>query len=301
MDNLAHRIASFDKKVIGTIKSEINHRVTIPKNEHIMETQTLFFEVLAQPKAKERMNLRKECSNTEIWNLILENIFNQQKNKKRNLTEILNNRYSAKDFDPNKKISAEDFEELKSLLRMSPSSVNIQPWHFIIATTDEGKKRMAKGVQGQLIFNEPKFLNASCVVLFCAKTHKDEAYKEHIAETEDKDGRFPNEDIKQMMNIGRNMFINIHEKQLDDLPHWLEKQAYLNMGQFLLGAATLGIDACAMEGIDINTLNAEFGLKEKGFTAIAAVAIGYRVETDFNIPAKTPKSRLPFEEILTVI
>jgi nitroreductase/dihydropteridine reductase len=218
-----------------------------------------------------------------------------------NLTEILNNRYSAKAFDPSKKISPEDFEQLKSLLRMSPSSVNIQPWHFIIATTDEGKTRMAKGVQGQLIFNEPKFLSASCVVLFCAKTNTDEAYKEHIAETEDKDGRFPNEEIKQMMNIGRNMFINIHEKQLNDLPHWLEKQVYLNMGQFLLGAATLGIDACAMEGIDINTLNEEFGLKEKGFTAIAVVALGYRVETDFNNPAKTPKSRLPFEEIMTVI
>lgn len=61
-----------------------------------------------------------------------------------NLTVILNNRYSAKDFDPNKKISAEDFEQLKSLLRMSPSSVNIQPWHFVIATTDEGKKEWQK-------------------------------------------------------------------------------------------------------------------------------------------------------------
>lgn len=55
VDNLAHRIASFDKKVIGTIKSIINNRVTIPKNEHIMETQTTFFEALTQPEAAVRM------------------------------------------------------------------------------------------------------------------------------------------------------------------------------------------------------------------------------------------------------
>jgi dihydropteridine reductase (EC 1.5.1.34) len=218
-----------------------------------------------------------------------------------NLTKVLNNRYSTKAFDPNKKISDEDFEQLKSLLRMSPSSTNLQPWHFIIAATDAGKARMAKGVQGSLKFNEPKIVNASHVVLFCSKTTADEAYKKHIADTEDKDGRFPNEEIKQMMENGRNLFVNIHKNELSDLQHWLEKQVYLNIGQFLLGAATLGIDACPMEGIDVKAMNEEFGLEEQQLTAIVAVTLGYRLETDFNIPAKTPKSRLPFEEILTII
>lgn len=218
-----------------------------------------------------------------------------------NLTEIVNKRYSAKAFDPNKKISTEDFEQLKSLLRMSPSSVNIQPWYFVVATTEEGKARMAKGVQGGLKFNEAKILTASCVVLFCSKIDTDEAYHSHILDAEEKDGRFPNPEIKEMMKTGRNTFVGLHAQQLNDLPHWLEKQVYLNMGQLLLGAATLGIDACPMEGIDINTMNEEFGLTAKGYTATAAVALGYGVETDFNIPTKTPKSRLPFEEILTVI
>ena len=42
-----------------------------------------------------------------------------------NLTEILNNRYSAKEFDTTKKISDADFEQIKSLLRLSPSSTNL--------------------------------------------------------------------------------------------------------------------------------------------------------------------------------
>ena len=61
-----------------------------------------------------------------------------------NVIKALNWRYSTKDFDPNKKISEEDFAKVKEILRMSPSSTNLQPWHFVIANTDEGKKRMAK-------------------------------------------------------------------------------------------------------------------------------------------------------------
>lgn len=218
-----------------------------------------------------------------------------------NLIGILNNRYSTKSFDPTKKIAEEDVEQLKSLLRLSPSSVNIQPWHFVIAATEEGKQRMAKGVQGNYKFNEAKILNASHVVLFCVKTTVDEAYKDHIAEAESKAGRFPNEQIKQMTKDGRTLFVNIHKEMLKDEQHWLEKQVYLNLGQFLLGAAALGIDACPMEGIDARILNEEFGLTEKGLTAVTAVALGYKTESDFNDPAKTPKARLCVEEILTVV
>lgn len=141
-----------------------------------------------------------------------------------NLISILNNRYSTKAFDQTKKIAAEDFDQLKSLLQMSPSSVNIQPWYFVIATTEAGKQQMAKGVQGNYKFNEAKILSASHVVLFCCKTNVDEAYKDHIAESEANAGRFPNEQIEQMTKDGRTLFVNIHKEMLKDEQHWLEKQ-----------------------------------------------------------------------------
>ena len=46
----------------------------------------------------------------------------------KNITEAMKWRYSTKDFDTNKKISKEDFQSLKDILRLSPSSTNIQPW-----------------------------------------------------------------------------------------------------------------------------------------------------------------------------
>jgi nitroreductase/dihydropteridine reductase len=71
------------------------------------------------------------------------------------------------------------------------------------------------------------------------------------------------------------------------------------MGNFLLGAAAIGIDALPMEGVDLKALDEEFSLREKGYTAVGVVALGYRHEADFNSTDKTPKSRLPQEYIIT--
>lgn len=218
-----------------------------------------------------------------------------------NLKETLNWRYTTKEYDPIQKISDTDMAEVKNLLRMSPSSVNLQPWHFILAETKEGKERIAKGTQGFFQFNEPKVTNASAVVLFCAKIDADDTYYEHIADTEDKSGRFPNDDVKNGFLGAVKTFAGIHKYDLKDLQHWMEKQVYLNIGSFLLGVAKLNIDATPMEGIDVKALDEEFGLREKGYTALVAVSLGYRAESDFNSTEKTPKSRLPESEIFTVI
>tara|TARA_R110002051_G_scaffold52783_1_gene99946 strand:+ start:117 stop:776 length:660 start_codon:yes stop_codon:yes gene_type:complete len=218
-----------------------------------------------------------------------------------NLQETLNWRYTTKEYDSTKKISDADMAKVKNLLRKSPSSVNLQPWHFIVAETTEGKARIAKGTQGFFHFNEPKVINASAVVLFCSKIDADDVYYQYIADTEDKNGRFPNEDIKNGFLGAVKAFAGIHKYDLKDLQHWMEKQVYLNIGSFLLGVASLGIDATPMEGIDVKALDEEFGLRAKGYTSLVAVSLGYRTESDFNSPDKTPKSRLPESEIFTLI
>lgn len=40
-------------------------------------------------------------------------------------------RFTAKKFDVNKKIPRDDVEKLKTILQLSPSSVNSQPWVFL--------------------------------------------------------------------------------------------------------------------------------------------------------------------------
>ena len=215
------------------------------------------------------------------------------------IIKALERRYSAKEFDPTKKIDNKTLEDIKILLQKSPSSTNIQPWHFVIATSEEGKSRIAKGTQGFFSFNEKKVLDASAVVVFATRITADETFLNHILEKEDADGRFAQAEFKAQNHAARSIFSNMHLQQLKDQQHWFEKQVYLNLGNFLLGVSALGLDALPMEGCDMNVLNEEFGLIEKGFTASFIVAVGYHAQSDFN--AALPKSRLDIDEIIEVI
>jgi len=215
----------------------------------------------------------------------------------KNITDAMNWRYSTKEFDANKKISNEDFQSLKDILRLSPSSTNIQPWHFVIADDDAGKARIAKGTDGMFDFNTPKVKNASHVIVFCSRVYADDGFLSTVLDKEDEDGRFAEAQFKEQMHEVRKMFLDIRRYEQKDEPHWLIEQLYLNMGALLLGAATLGIDAVPMEGVDLKALDNEFDLRSKGYTAIAVISLGYRDENDFN--ATLPKSRLSEETIIT--
>lgn len=214
-----------------------------------------------------------------------------------NLTNLVNTRYSTKAFN-DKKISTEVWSQMEDALRMSASSTNAQPWHFIVADSEDGKKRLTVGTE-KYPFNTDKILGASHVVLFCARKSIEDEFLLHVLDKEVEDGRYPDPQFKDQMHDGRTFFVDIHRKELNDIQHWNEKQVYLNVGNTLLGAAVLGLDALPMEGIDIDALNNEFGLTEKGLTAVVAVAFGYQSDEDFN--AKLPKSRLDFKEIITRI
>lgn len=215
----------------------------------------------------------------------------------KNITEAMNWRYSTKEFDANKKISAADFQSLKDILRLSPSSTNIQPWYFVIADDEAGKARIAKGTEGMFEFNTAKVKDASHVIIFCSRIYADDEFLHEVLDKEDTDGRFAEPKLKEQMHQVRKMFLDIRRYEQKDEPHWLIEQVYLNMGALLLGAATLGIDAVPMEGADLKALDEEFDLRSKGYTAVAVIALGYRSEDDFN--ADLPKSRLSEATIIT--
>ncbi|MDE1224207.1 oxygen-insensitive NAD(P)H nitroreductase [Vibrio aestuarianus] len=214
-----------------------------------------------------------------------------------NITAHAKTRYSTKAFDSTKRISDQHIAEIKELIRFSPSSTNAQPWHFILASSDEAKQKVAQATQGFYSFNEGKILNASHVLVFCAKTSIDENYLLDLLEVEDQDGRFSNDEVKQGQHRGRSYFVNMHRFDLKDAQHWMEKQVYLNVGTVLLGVSTLGIDAVPIEGFDAKVLDEAFALREQGLSSVVIVPLGYRSEEDFN--AKLPKSRWPETTIIT--
>ncbi len=214
------------------------------------------------------------------------------------ITEALNWRYATKVYDPNKKISKEDFSEIENILQLSPTSTNLQPLHFIIADSEEGKKRIAKATAGLYSFNEEKILNASHVIVFCSKVVLEKEHLNKVLEKEDKDGRYAGKEFKEQVGNIRSTFLNVHRFDIKDEAVWHQNQSYIAFGAVLLGAAMLGIDATPIEGIDTKILSKEFKLKEKNLAANTVIALGYRKENeDFN--ANLPKSRLNKNSIIS--
>lgn len=215
------------------------------------------------------------------------------------IIEVAKKRYTCKAFST-KKIPDEVFAKVRQLLQLSASSTNIQPWRFVIASTEAGKARVVKAAAEKYPFNAPSLTKASHVVVFASRVDFDEDYLQKILAQEEADGRFPDLAVhKPAMHQGRSFFANMN-KDNGVAEEWMANQVYLNLGGFLLGVAALGLDATPMEGVDMEALDAEFGFDKAGYKARFVVPVGYAdVENDYN--RGLPKSRLPESEIIEEI
>lgn len=214
------------------------------------------------------------------------------------LLEILKRRHTTKAYDKERKIPAPVVAQLLEALRYSPSSVNSQPWHFFVADNTEGKSRIAKATSGAFAFNASRVMDASHVIVLSARNTLPPQYLQTLADQEQADGRYTDENARTQAHKGRAGFVGLHE-QAGDVPTWTQKQTYIAQGFLLLSAALLGVDATPMEGFDAGILSTELGLAEKDLSPAVIVALGYHSDADFN--ARLPKSRLPEKSVFSHI
>lgn len=208
-------------------------------------------------------------------------------------------RYTTKAFNPERRIPEAQIEQLCELLRNAPSSVNAQPWHFVIASSPEARARVGRAIQDRFLFNDAKVRNASHVIVLCARNTVDDAHLSAVLEQEQADGRFPTPESRVMQDNSRRGYVDMLQNVKRNERAWIERQVYIALGTLLLGATAIGIDTCTMEGFDGVVLDDELGLSARGLSSVVLVALGYRAENDFN--ATLPKSRLTDERVFTRI
>ena len=196
-----------------------------------------------------------------------------------NFLEIAQKRYAAKAYR-NEKISEAKIKELAEILRLAPSSVNSQPWKFAII----GDEALKADLAAHSFFNEQRIKEARHLIVLFA--YDDIAAYETL---------FKSYQPQPVVDYYQN---TIKTRGEEAIRTWLQKQVYLSLGFFLAACATEGIDATPMEGIDAAYYTEK--LQVKGCKAVLAVAVGYHSEADSNHPSKTPKKRLPLEEVVEI-
>ncbi|PKG58697.1 NAD(P)H-dependent oxidoreductase [Shewanella sp. Choline-02u-19] len=210
----------------------------------------------------------------------------------------LDKRYTAKKYDASKRIPQTDLDVIYEAMRLSASSINSQPWKFIVIESDQAKQRMHDTFANKFQFNQPHIKSASHVILFA---HNPSYTREDYAKVVDKgieDGRTKPEDREQA--FGGFAFVSLNTDEKGNNEAWTKSQTYLAVGNTMHALARLGIDSTPMEGVDSELIGEIFKDELGGYVCEVALAIGYHhPDEDYN--ANLPKSRLASKDVMTII
>lgn len=195
--------------------------------------------------------------------------------------DIAKNRYATKKYNPNEKLSEGTIEQLQEILRLSPSSINSQPWKFTIISDAKIKSELA----AVSYHNLEKINQASHLVVFSVIDSVEKFETENLSQLPEGAVNYYHQLVKPLGEAG--------------IKNWMKHQVYLSLGFFLAGCANMEIDSTPMEGIE-HTAYDEI-LQNDGYTTLFAAAIGLRDTADFNQPVLKAKSRRPLEDIVDYI
>lgn len=190
--------------------------------------------------------------------------------------DIFHRRVSTRYYDPARTISADDFATILECGRLSPSSVGSEPWRFIVVQNRalrDKLKPVAWGMQTTLD-------DASHVVIILAKKHAryDSAFFDAIVKKRSSNDTEAQRIYQRYRDFQTNdLRIADDERALFD---WACKQTYIALANMMTGAAMLGIDSCAVEGMDyaaVEHILVQAGLLDPTEYGVSVAAtFGYR-------------------------
>lgn len=208
------------------------------------------------------------------------------------IMDILNFRHACKEFDVNKKINEEDFRVILEAGRLSPSSMGIEPWKFIVIENQELKNELGEVCWGGKI----QMPTCSHLVLYLGRNAKELRSDSNYIDYLLRDIKhFPEDFANKYKGIMKSLE-DIRFKNDKELECYCSDQVHMALANMMTVAAMEGIDSCAIGGIDKNKveeilINKGLLDKEK-FNIVLFAAFGYRV----NNPQE--KLRQPIDEVV---
>ena len=197
-------------------------------------------------------------------------------------------RYAVKVFDPTKKVSDADLHTILEAARLSPSSIGIEAWKFIVVNNPVIRAKLREAG-----FNQTKITDASHLIIIARRTDADGIVSELVSRTAKTQGK-TEADLAGLQKMASGGFAG--KGPLAD--SWVASQAYIPLGIMIETASLLGIDNGPMEGFDPAKVDEILGLSAKNLKSTTMLAIGYRGDDAF---AKLPKTRRTFGEVVEMI
>ncbi|MCK6258504.1 nitroreductase family protein [Fictibacillus sp. KIGAM418] len=200
-----------------------------------------------------------------------------------NFNDILTGRRSIRYYDPSVKISKDEMTEILNKATLAPSSVNMQPWRFLVIESDEAKATLAPLAR----FNNSQVETSSAMIAVFGDLNNFDKGEEIYSKAVEL-GYMP-QDVKEQM-MGR---LTAHFDTLD--PEVNKETVLIDGGlvsmNLMLAARAHGYDTCPIGGYEKDKIAEAFGLDKDRYVPVMLISIGKAANTGY------PSVRLPVEEV----
>ena len=186
--------------------------------------------------------------------------------------ENLNWRYAVKKFDTTKKLSSEKLDILIEAASLTPASLGLQTYKLIVIKDQKVKEELVP-----FSFNQPQISDCSELLVLVAQKEVNEDSVNSYLEFLSAERGIPLEALEQYKGMMMGWVGSLDEEQKQA---WVDKQAYIALGNILNTAANERIDSCPMEGFDNTKYDEILGLEKLGLRSVVICPVGYRSAED---------------------
>lgn len=191
-----------------------------------------------------------------------------------NFNEIITGRRSIRYYDPTVKISKEEMKEILEEASLAPSSVNLQPWRFLVIDSPEGKAKLAPIAR----FNQSQVESSAAVIAVFADMKSDNYLEEIYSKAVEK-GYMP-QDVKEQQTAAiSGYFKAMTYEQLKEMN--LIDGGLVSM-QLMLVARAHGYDTNPIGGYEKDKIADVFGMDKERYYPVMLISIGKAANSGYS-------------------
>jgi nitroreductase len=194
--------------------------------------------------------------------------------------EAMRFRHACRAFEPGRRIAQEDLEYVLEAGRLSPSSLGLEQWRFVVVQDPALRGALQKACTGQ-----PQVGSASAVIVILAREQALAPDSEYVARMFHRMAPAP-ADFTALLDFYR------HFAEHNDLTAWSIAQCHIAAANMMTAAAVIGVDSCPIGAFSGSAVLDALGITSRADVVALVVALGYRER------APAAKKRLPLSEIV---
>ncbi|MEQ7316104.1 MULTISPECIES: nitroreductase family protein [Enterococcus] len=202
-------------------------------------------------------------------------------------SSVVFGRKSVRVYDETVKISHEEMLEMIQETTTAPSSVNMQPWRFVVVESEEAKAKLKPLIR----FNTRQNDTSSAMVMIFGDMNCYE-YGEEIYDQAVAEGKMPAEVRDQQLAAILPYYQNFTREQMNDV---VKIDASLAAMQFMLVARSHGYETNPIGGFEADQLAEAFDLDKERYVPVMILSVEKAVEEGYESVRLAPEKITTFK------